>query len=85
MIGCADTHTYVRRNLLAVRVIDLLARAHTHVRAHRACALWRLRRDRQHNKKERDADQRWDGATIIIGNKSNAIGVPMNMTLTVSE
>ncbi|KAL5667040.1 hypothetical protein ACJX0J_019261, partial [Zea mays] len=26
---------------------------------HRACALWRLRRDHQHNKKERDADRRW--------------------------
>jgi pectin methylesterase-like acyl-CoA thioesterase len=25
------------------------------------------------------------GATVIIGNKSNAIGVPMNMTMTVSE
>ncbi|KAL5667034.1 hypothetical protein ACJX0J_019255, partial [Zea mays] len=25
----------------------------------RACARWHLRRDRQHNKKEREADQRW--------------------------
>jgi pectin methylesterase-like acyl-CoA thioesterase len=25
------------------------------------------------------------GATVIIGNKSNATGVPMNMTVTVSE
>jgi hypothetical protein len=25
------------------------------------------------------------GATVITGNKSNATGVPMNMTTTVSE
>ena len=25
------------------------------------------------------------GATVITGNKSNATGVPMNMTVTVSE